>query len=136
MGSSLHIGDLARATDTKVVTIRYYEQAGLLPAPSRAGNNYRTYGKPDLERLAFIRRARELGFSLEDIRSLLALANHRSHSCTEVDRLTRLHLKEIENKIADLVRLRAELRQTIGNCRDNTIADCRILKAFGGRASG
>lgn len=133
MGNSLHIGDLARATDTKVVTIRYYEQAGLLPAASRSASNYRTYGKPDLERLAFIRRARDLGFSLEQIRSLLSLANHRSRSCAEVDRLTRLHLKEIDDKIADLVRLQGELRQTIGDCRNNTIADCRILKAFSAR---
>ncbi len=134
MGSSLHIGDLARATKTKVVTIRYYEQAGLLPAPSRSDNNYRTYGNSDLERLAFIRRARDLGFSLEQIRSLLSLANDRSRSCTEVDRLARLHLEEIEHKVTDLVRLRAELRKTIGNCRDNTIANCRILKAFGAQA--
>lgn len=130
MNCSLRIGDLARATDTKVVTIRYYEQAGLLPEPPRSDGNYRIYDQPHLERLRFIRRARDLGFSLGQIRSLLDLAGDRSRSCVEVDRMARLQLKEVERKIADLSLLRNELRQMIGNCTDNTIAECRVLKRF------
>lgn len=130
MTSQFHIGDLARVTATKVVTIRYYEQAGLLPEPPRSDGNYRLYSQSHLERLRFIRRARDLGFSLGEIRSLLLLAGNRSRSCADVDRLARLHLEEVEHKIADLCLLRDELRQTIGNCSDNTIAECRILAAF------
>ncbi len=130
MTFQFHIGDLARATATKVVTIRYYEQAGLLPEPPRSDGNYRLYSQSHLERLRFIRRARDLGFSLDEIRSLLLLANNRSRSCADVDRLARLHLEGVERKIADLCLLRDELHQTIGNCTDSTIAECRILAAF------
>jgi Cu(I)-responsive transcriptional regulator len=130
MDRRLHIGDLARATDTKVVTIRYYEQAGLLPEPPRSDGNYRIYGQPHLERLRFVRRARGLGFSLSQIRALLDLASDRSRSCAEVDRMARLQLEEVERKIADLSLLRTELRHTIGDCTNNTIAECRILKRF------
>lgn len=130
MTARFHIGDLARITATKVVTIRYYEQAGLLPEPPRSDGNYRLYSQAHLDRLRFIRRARDLGFSLGEIRSLLLLAGNRSRSCADVDRLTRLHLEEVECKIADLCLLRDELRQTIGNCTDGTIAECRILAAF------
>ena len=130
MDGILRIGDLARATDTKVVTIRYYEQAGLLPEAPRSDGNYRLYGQSHLERLRFIRRARDLGFSLDQIRSLLSLASDRSRSCAEVDHLARFHLKEVERKIADLKLLRDDLRQTIGHCANRTIAECGILKRF------
>ena len=130
MPARFHIGDLARKTATKVVTIRYYEQAGLLSEPPRSDGNYRLYSQSHLERLRFIRRTRDLGFSLSEIRSLLSLAGDRSRSCADVDLLTRLHLKEVERKIADLCLLRDELRETIGNCTDSSIAECRILAAF------
>src|ERR1700676_2888209 len=78
---SLSIGDLARATGTKVETIRYYEQINLLPAPARTGGNYRAYVEGHLNRLSFIRRSRDLGFSLKQVRELLDLADDRSRAC-------------------------------------------------------
>ena len=131
VSGSLSIGDLARAAGTKAETVRYYERIGLLPAPARTSGNYRAYARPHLERLSFIRRARDLGFSLDQVRALLRLADDRSQSCVEVDRIAKLHLAEVERKIADLASLGGELRQLIEKCRHGTIAECRILDALG-----
>jgi Cu(I)-responsive transcriptional regulator len=127
------IGDLARATDTKVETIRYYERIGLLPPPARTSGNYRAYGAEQLNRLSFIRRARDLGFSIEQVRTLLDLANEKDRSCGAVDAIAREHLAEVERKIADLTALRRELRDLIGQCRRGTIAECRIVEALAPR---
>lgn len=124
------IGELARMTATKVVTVRYYERAGLLPIPPRTRGNYRAYGPQHLARLTFIRRARHLGFSLEQVRLLLRLADDRARSCKEVDRIARRQLRDVERKIADLTALGDELRRIIGRCANNTIAECRILGAM------
>jgi Cu(I)-responsive transcriptional regulator len=131
VSDSLSIGDLASAAGTKAETVRYYERIGLLPAPARTSGNYRAYARPHLERLSFIRRARDLGFSLDQVRALLRLADDRSQSCAEVDRIAKLHLTEVERKIADLASLGKELRQLIEQCRHGTIAECRILDALG-----
>jgi Cu(I)-responsive transcriptional regulator len=131
VSGSLSIGDLARAAGTKAETVRYYERIGLLPAPARTSGNYRAYARSHLERLSFIRRARDLGFSLDQVRALLRLADDRSQSCAEVDRIAKLHLTEVERKIADLASLGEELRQLIEKCRHGTIAECRILDALG-----
>ena len=124
------IGELARQTGTKVETIRYYERIGLLPPPARTGGNYRAYARSHLDRLSFARRGRDLGFSLDEVRELLRLSDDREQSCAEVDRIARLHLVEVERKLADLKTLRVELRQVIGQCRHGTIADCRIIEAL------
>jgi Cu(I)-responsive transcriptional regulator len=131
VSGSLSIGDLARAAGTKAENVRYYERIGLLPAPARTSGNYRAYARSHLERLSFIRRARDLGFSLDQVRALLRLADDRSQSCAEVDRIAKLHLTEVERKIADLASLGEELRQLIEKCRHGTIAECRILDALG-----
>lgn len=131
MSDAFLIGDLARLTDTKVVTIRYYESIGLMPAPGRSAANYRVYGKAQLGRLRFIRRCRDLGFSLEQIAELAALASERQRSCREVDALTRIHLTEVEAKIADLNALAAELRRIGAQCHGGaTISNCRIIEAI------
>jgi DNA-binding transcriptional MerR regulator len=109
--SGLSIGDLAKGTGTKVVTVRYYEQSGLLPVPSRTAGNYRTYRSEHMSRLRFIRRCRDLGFTLDQIRDLLRLSSRKDAECVEVDRITAQHLAEIEKKIADLKRLAKELRR-------------------------
>ncbi len=124
------IGDLARTTGTKVETIRYYERIGLLPSPARTDGNYRAYAGHHLDRLSFILRSRDLGFSLEEVRALLRLADDRDRSCAEVDRIARAHLEEVERKLADLIALGAELRQLIEQCRHGTVADCRIIEAM------
>lgn len=126
----LSIGTLARATGTKVETVRYYERAGLLPAPARTGGNYRAYQQAHLDRLGFIRRARGLGFSLGEVRELLRLSDQPDRSCEEVDRIAREHLAEVERKVADLAALGDELRQLIGQCRRGTVAECRVIEAL------
>src|SRR3954469_12037183 len=126
----LRIGDLATATATKVETIRYYERIGLLPPPARTAGNYRAYTPQHRQRLSFICRARGLGFSTEQVRELLGLADERDRSCEAVDVIARGHLGEIERKIADLVSLQRELDVLIGQCRHGTIAECRIIEAL------
>ena len=127
----LKIGDLGRATGTKVVTIRYYEKIGLLPAPDRSVGNYRTYDAAALERLRFIRRCRDLGFSLDQVRELLSLASDVARPCAEVDQITDTHLADVERKITDLQSLAQELRRISATCNGGgTISNCRILDAI------
>jgi Cu(I)-responsive transcriptional regulator len=124
------IGDLARATDTKVETIRWYEKEGLLPRPSRTAGNYRAYGQGELARLSFIRRARDLGFPLDQVRALLDLAENREGDCASVDVLAARHLAEIDRKLADLTALRRELSTLLSSCRGGKVANCRIIDAL------
>jgi DNA-binding transcriptional MerR regulator len=125
------IGELARETGTKVVTVRYYEQIGLLAVPSRTAGNYRTYSNEHVRRLRFIRRCRDLGFTLNQIRDLLRLSSRKDAECAEVDRITAQRLIEIEQKISDLKRLARELRRLNHCCRGKgIIADCRIIEAL------
>jgi Cu(I)-responsive transcriptional regulator len=124
------IGSLARATGTKVETIRYYERIGLWPAPVRTRGNYRSYDESHLARLSFIRRARDLGFSLDQVRDLLRLADDRDRPCEAVDVIARQHLDAVERKIADLAALRDELADLIGQCGRGTIAECRIIETL------
>ena len=130
MSGPLAIGELARRTGTKVNTIRFYEQIGLLPRPLRTASGRRTYGQPDVSRLAFIRGARELGFGLEQVRTLLELADDRGRSCKDVDALARHHLADVKAKIAGLNSLQRELSNLIGECGRGTVAECRILEAL------
>ena len=125
------IGQLAKATGTAVETVRYYERVGLLPKVARTAGNYRSYGHGEVARLSFIRRARDLGFSLDQVRTLLSLADDDSRPCGEVDALARHHLDAVDRKIADLTALRGELSSLITQCGRGTIADCRILEALG-----
>lgn len=127
---TLKIGDLARATNTKVETIRYYEQIGLLPAPSRTAGNFRAYAPEHLARLSFIRRARDLGFTLDQVRALLGLSDQKRSSCDTVDAIAREHLADVDRKIEDLHALRAELNSIINQCSCGTIAECRIIEAL------
>ncbi|MFZ1412963.1 MAG: helix-turn-helix domain-containing protein [Defluviicoccus sp.] len=126
----MNIGELARAADTKAETIRYYERIGLLPPPPRTAGNYRDYSAGHLSRLAFTRRARDLGFSIEQIRTLLDLADQKDQSCKAVDAIAREHLAEVKRKLTDLAALRRELESVIGQCRHGTVAECRILEAL------
>lgn len=128
---ALTIGDLGKVTGTKVETVRYYERIGLLPKPARTGGNYRSYGQAELGRLSFIRRARDLGFSLDQVRAMLGLSDDRSHDCAGIDSIAKEHLREVERKIADLTALRRELKEVIQSCDGGTIADCRIIEALG-----
>lgn len=132
----MKIGELANATATKVETVRYYEKVGLLPPPSRTSANYRVYGSDHLARLSFVRRARDLGFTLEAIRELLTLSDDKSQSCEAVDSIARVHLTEIDRKLCDLKSLRSELGRVIGSCSHGTVAECKIIEALAPRADG
>jgi Hg(II)-responsive transcriptional regulator len=124
------IGQLAQLAATKVETIRYYERIGLLRAPARTAGNYRAYGRADVNRLTFIRRSRDLGFSLDQVRTLLRLSDDRDRSCAEVDQIASAQLAEVKSKIADLSALQGVLQDLLGQCRHGTIADCRIIEAL------
>jgi len=126
----MKIGDLAKRTHTRVETIRFYEKEGLLPAPGRSGGNYRIYEQAHLNRLSFIRRSRDLGFTLDQVRKLLKLADDRDAPCAEVDAITAANIAEIDRKLADLGALRAELVRRLECCEGPTIADCRIIEAL------
>ena len=126
----LAIGDLARLTGTKVNTIRFYEEGGLLPQAERTVSGRRIYRNTDTKRLAFIRQSRNLGFPLDAVRELLTLADDANQPCEAVDRIARVHLAEVDRKIADLSALRAELDRMIGSCRRGTVADCKIIEAL------
>lgn len=130
------IGDLGKATNTKVETVRYYERIGLLPKPVRSSGNYRTYGAAELGRLSFIRRARDLGFSLDQVRALLGLSDDRTCDCAGIDQIANEHLREVDRKLADLRSLRRELKAVIESCDGGTVAECRIIEALAPSANG
>jgi len=126
----MKIGELARATGTKVETVRYYEASGLLPKPARTQANYRDYDLSHLERLMFIRRSRDLGFTLKSVRELLTLADDNDDPCDAVDQVASAHLLAVEQKIADLTALRDELSLMLQCCGDGTVGDCKIISAL------
>ena len=126
------IGVASARTGVRVPTIRYYEQIGLLPKPSRAKNNRRLYGAADLRRLAFIRRARELGFEVETIRALLALHDNPNQSCKAADAIARARLGEAQRRIDSLIALKAELERMISECSLERVAECRVIGALAG----
>ena len=127
------IGTLSQLSGVNIETIRYYEKVDLLPATSRASNGYRQYDDTSAERLAFIRRGRELGFTIDEIRDLIALAHHPERPCADADRMTRAHLDDIEGKIRDLQRMRRALRQ-VADCHSCTAEHCELLRALAGPA--
>ena len=134
----LTIGELAARTGCTPEAIRYYEREGVVPLPARFGSGrYRRYGDADVERLAFLRRARELGFSLAEVRALLTFSDgDPGRSCGEVDALARAHLTQVEVKLAQLTGLRDALAGVIDQCHGGlALADCRILGALGGSAA-
>lgn len=126
----LSIGRLARDTGTKVQTIRYYEQIGLLPEPGRTDGGQRRYTSADLDRLAFIRHARQLGFPLEAIRELLDLADHPRQPCEHADAIARRQLDQVEKRIRRLEALRTELARMVADCAGGTVAECRVLEVL------
>lgn len=124
------IGDLASYVGVRVETVRWYEKAGLLPIPGRTEANYRIYDEADRKRLAFIRRARDLGFSIDQVRALLALADDRSGDCHRVDAMAAEHLRDVERRISDLEAMRRELSSLLSSCAGGTLAECKILETL------
>ena len=126
----LSIGELARRTSVKIPTIRFYEQIGLLPPPPRTEGGQRRFGQAEVDRLNFIRHSRALGFEVEDIRELLALASAPQASCHQADSIARNHLAEIERRIASLEAFKLELTRMIAQCGRGRVCDCRIIEAL------
>ena len=127
----MSIGVLARIAEVKVPTIRFYEQIGLLPEPDRTASDRRIYGFEAARRLAFIRRARQLGFSIDAIRSLLDLADHPERDCDGANSLAVQQLDAIETKIAQLDVLRLELRRLVASDCHGLASACRVIEALG-----
>ncbi len=133
--ATLSIGELAARTGVTAETIRYYEREGVIPPATRRGaGQYRRYAVADAERLRFVRRARDLGFSLEEVRELLDLAaGRRGGPCAEVNRMARTHLAQVDAKLAQLAALRIELDRLVASCeRDDAVTDCSLLSALSG----
>ena len=124
------IGTLSARTGTKVQTIRYYEQIGLMREPGRSSGGQRRYHEADLDRLAFIRHSRQLGFPLDAIRELLDLSDSPSRPCAEADSIARRQLRQVELRIARLQALRNELKRMVAECDGDSVAECRVLEVL------
>jgi MerR family mercuric resistance operon transcriptional regulator len=127
--SGFQIGELSRRAGCNIETIRYYERIGLLPKPRRSGR-YRNYDPDDAERLAFIRRARELGFTLDEVRTLLALAAGGAESCLEARTLAMAHLGDVRARIADLKRMERTLAAHVRTCDAGDNVACPMIESL------
>jgi len=124
----MQIGELAKRSGCQAETVRYYERAGLLPAPERTPANYRSYDERHLERLQFIRTCRAMGMTLEDVRRLLYFRDRPELACLEVNELLDAHIAQVEERLRDLQRLSGQLRELRACCDDaRTAGDCGIL---------
>lgn len=126
----LAIGTLARRTGTKVQTIRYYEEIGLMHEAGRTAGGQRRYFEKDLDRLAFIRHSRQLGFSLNSIRELLDLSDNPTQSCSEADSIARRQLRQVEQRLKRLQALKKELKRMITECDGESVAECTVLEVL------
>jgi len=126
----LSIGTLSKRTGTKVQTIRYYEQIGLMNQPGRTVGGQRRYHGHDLDRLAFIRHSRQLGFPLEAIRELLDLSDNPDQPCVDADSIAQRQLLEVEQRILRLTALKKELKRMITECSGDSVAACRVLEVL------
>ncbi len=123
------IGALSKITGCNIETIRYYERIALIPKPARRGR-YRVYGLEDTDRLRFVRRARELGFSIEEVRTLLRIALTQSASCEQARMLAAAHLADVRTKIADLDKMEAVLSATVAACERDHDDGCPVITAL------
>jgi MerR family transcriptional regulator, mercuric resistance operon regulatory protein len=125
----MQIGEISRRTGCNIETIRYYERIGLLPRPPRRGS-YRAYDQDDVGRIGFIRRARELGFTLEEIRTLIDLASGGPETCAQAQTIASGHLAEVRRRIADLKRMERVLAETVRACGDGQRTGCPLLETL------
>lgn len=128
------IGELAKMTRTKAATIRYYERIGLMPEPARTSGNQRLFDERHVTRLAFIRHARELGFPLDAVRELLALAAHPDEPCKQADQIAARQLGAVRARIDRMLALATELERMLDGCRRGSIGDCRVMQILSDHA--
>ena len=127
----LSIGELSRLTAVKIPTIRYYEKIGLLSEPVRSDGNQRRYPERELERLSFIRHARDLGLPILSIRELIELGNYPEKPCADADRIARQHLGQVKQRISLLKNLEAELERIVSGCgADHQIENCYVIRSL------
>jgi MerR family transcriptional regulator, mercuric resistance operon regulatory protein len=124
------IGALSRQANVPIETVRYYERSGLMPKPPRSGGGHRLYSRDHLKRLVFIRRGRELGFSLKELRALLGLVDGGNYTCGEVKALSDRHLVDVRQKIADLRRLEKTLKEISSQCKEEAVPECPIIEGL------
>jgi len=130
LANGVSIGALSERTGVNIETIRYYERIGVMPVPERTPGGFRTYGEAHLKRLSFIRRGRELGFSLADLRALLRLVDGHAYTCAQVRAMTLQHVAETRRKIADLRRLERVMSDMAAKCTGRRVPDCPIIDAL------
>ncbi|WP_251977328.1 MerR family transcriptional regulator [Salinicola avicenniae] len=130
MTSPITIGQLSKATDTKAVTIRYYESVGLIAPATRTQAGYRLYTEQERYRLIFIKRARHLGLSLDDVKALLGLADDNNAPCEQVDSIIHEQLERVRSRLKDLQQLEQELDRLEQCCQADTVADCKIIESL------
>ena len=128
--AAISIGVLAKRTGCNIETIRYYEKIGLLPPPARSGAGHRIFDADQLRRLRFVRRARGLGFALDEVRALLRLADGRQQSCAQARSIAKSHLDDVRARIAHLKAMERVLRDTVRLCVDGTKPTCPIIEAL------
>ena len=126
----ISIGILSERSGVSVETIRYYEKIGVMAIPARSAAGYRVYDLDHLRRLHFVRRGRELGFSLDELRGLLHLVDGHAYTCVEVHELAIRHLGDIRQKIRDLRRLEKVMSEMAAQCTRNKVPDCPIVDAL------
>lgn len=123
-------GMLAKKTGVNIETIRYYENIALLPDPPRTAGGHRIYDQVLLKRLSFIRRCRELGFTIEELRDLLDLVDRGDYSCADILQSTKAHLNQISGKIKDLKRMQKTLKSISSKCSGKDVPDCPVIEAL------
>ncbi len=128
--NSIAIGRLAELASTKVQTIRYYEQIDLIQPFMRTEGGHRLYELKHVQRLKFIRHARELGFGIEEIRELLQLSDNPETDCSAADAIARSHLEQVEIRITKLAALKQELKRMIGECGHGRVSQCRVIQVL------
>ena len=126
----LSIGALSKQSGVNVETVRYYEKIGVMPTAARSASGYRVYSSHHVRRLHFVRRGRELGFSLDELRNLLRLVDGHTFTCAEVHALTVEHLRDIRQKIVDLRRLERVMSDMAAKCKGDQVPECPIIDAL------
>src|SRR5262249_32967536 len=124
------IGMLSERTGCNIETIRYYERIGLMPRIARSDGGHRLYGEDHMKRLGFIRRSRELGFTLDHVRTLLGLVDERRYTCAQVKRITVEHLGVIHRKVADLQKIERVLKEMAAQCDGGAVPKCAVIDAL------